>query len=197
MPKGIPLTEEQQLRRRQEIFEAAVHLFLEKGFPETSMREIADAAGIGKSTLYDYFATKDDILISFFEHELESINLRANNITQQDLPVEDKLRMILEAHLEYLLANKNFYLRLTIEAQRLPLQSQQHIQASRHAYQDLICRLIEQGITEGVFRPVNPPLTMRIMLSALTPVVFTTRPSGTPQEMLRSAFDIFLHGIRA
>jgi AcrR family transcriptional regulator len=54
MPKGIPLTEEEQARRRKEIFHASVHLFLSKGFNETSMR-IAEAAGIGKSTLYDYF----------------------------------------------------------------------------------------------------------------------------------------------
>ena len=37
MPKGIPLTEEEQFRRRKEIFDASVHLFLDKGFNETSM----------------------------------------------------------------------------------------------------------------------------------------------------------------
>ena len=70
MPKGIPLTDEEHARKRQEIFDASVHLFLNKGFNETSMREIAAAAGIGKATLYDYFKTKDDILLSFFEREI-------------------------------------------------------------------------------------------------------------------------------
>lgn len=197
MPKGVPLTEEQQARRRQEIFDAAVHLFFEKGFPETSMREIAQAAGVGKSTLYDYFATKDDILVSFFESELQAINRRARELSQTDLPAAEKLNKILQSHLEYLLANKKFYLRLTIEAQRLNIHSQQRIQESRHAYQDLICKLVEQGIAEGVFRPVDPLLAMRIMLAAITPVVFTTRPTGTPQEMLASAMDIVFHGLCA
>ena len=196
MPKGIPLTEEQQSRRRREIFEAAVHLFLEKGFTETSMRQVAEAAGVGKSTLYDYFATKDDILVSFFENELQTITERAAVITQKDLPVEEKLCQILQAHLEYLIANKNFYLKLTVEAQRLPLQSQQRIQASRHAYQDLMCHLIEEGIAAGRFRPVDPLLAMRIILAAIMPVAFTTRPSGTPQEMLTAALDILLGGMR-
>lgn len=197
MPKGIPLTEEQQALRRQEIFDAAVHLFIEKGFLETSMREIAIAADVGKSTLYDYFATKDDILVSFFENELQIINRRTSDITQTSLPVDEKLRRILRSHLEYLLSNKNFYLRLTFEAQRLNMHSQQRIQAGRHAYQDLVCSLIKQGIEEGIFRPVDPLLAMRILLASITPVAFTTRPSGTPQEMLAAAIDIVFEGLRA
>ena len=138
MPKGIPLTEEEQTRRRQEIFDASVHLFVEKGFAETSMREIAAAAGIGKATLYDYFKTKDEILFSFFEREVYDLADRAAEVVRQDLPGADKLRTIMRMHLEYWLPKKAFYLRLTIEAQRLALQSQQRIQAARHAYQDLL-----------------------------------------------------------
>ena len=66
MPKGIPLTEEEQANRRHEIFHKVVHVFAKKGFHETSMREIAASAGLGKSTLYDYFKTKDEILLYFF-----------------------------------------------------------------------------------------------------------------------------------
>ena len=40
MPKGIPLTEEMQEKRREEIFAASVHLFLKKGFNETSLRKL-------------------------------------------------------------------------------------------------------------------------------------------------------------
>ena len=42
------------------IANASVSLFLTQGFPETSMREIAVAAGMGKSSLYDYFPTKPE-----------------------------------------------------------------------------------------------------------------------------------------
>lgn len=196
MPKGIPLTEEQQARRQREIFEAAVHLFLEKGFAETSMREIAQAAGVGKSTLYDYFQTKDDILVTYFLDETYTISRQAEAINALDLPAVEKLRQLMRAHLEYLLENKDFYMALAYEAQRLGPQSQKRLQVARHAYQDLICRLIEQGTQEGSFRPVNPFLAMRVILASLTPVVFTTRPTGTPQEMLNEALDLLLNGIR-
>jgi AcrR family transcriptional regulator len=197
MPKGIPLTEEEQERRRKEIFDASAHLFLENGFHETTMREIADAAGIGKSTLYDYFGSKDDIMISYFENELLQITDRAQEIMKQEQSVVEKLRKIMQMHLEYLVDNKNFYLKLTVEAQRLSIQSQQRIQTRRHAYQDMLRNLIEEGIRLGELRPVNALLAARSIFTLLSTAVFTSRPTGTPEEMLEDAMVIFFEGIQA
>ena len=72
MPKGIPLTRNELEQRRREIFDASVHLFLENGFYETSMREVAEAAGIGKSTLYDYFPNKDEIIVYAIENSIKN-----------------------------------------------------------------------------------------------------------------------------
>jgi AcrR family transcriptional regulator len=197
MPKGIPLNQEEVERRRREIFLAAMHLFVEKGFNETSMREIAEAAGVGKSTLYDYFPSKDEILISFAIEEVLQMATWADEIIRQDLSAGDKLRRILRKHLEYMLDNKLIYLKLSFEAQRLSLESQQRIQSYRHAYQDKMCDLIRAGIQAGEFRPVNPLLAIRAMLSLLTSTIYTTRPTGTPEEMLRDATDIIFKGLEA
>ena len=195
MPKGIPLTEEELTRRRHEIFNASVTLFLEKGFQETTMQEIAQTAGMGKSTLYDYFTTKDDILISYVEDAIANLAEQVIQITGRNIPADEKLRKVMHLHLEFLMANKDFYTKLTFEVQRLGLESQRRIQLRRHAYQDLLCRLIEDGIQEGVFRPVNTLLAARTILALLTPVAYTTRPTGTPDEMLDEALDIFYHGV--
>lgn len=197
MPKGVPLTEEEQQRRRKEIFDASVHLFLEKGFSQTSLREIAEAAGIGKSTLYDYFRSKDEILVSYFESEIQKITDRAQEIARQELSISEKLRQIMQMHLEYLIANKNFYLKLMVASQTLSLGSQEKIQAKRHGYQDMLRALIEEGIGKGELRPVNSLLAARSVFNLLATAVFTSRPTGTPDEMLQNAFDIFFYGIQA
>lgn len=197
MPKGIPLTQQEQARRRQEIFDASAHLFVEKGFAETSMREIAAAAGIGKATLYDYFRTKDEVLLSFLEREVHALAAHAAEIGRQELPATEKLRQIVLMHLEYWLPRKAFYIRLTIEAQRLPLQSQERIQVARHAYQDMLRNLIKQGVQEGAFRPVDTLLATRLLLNMVTPVAFATRPTGSPQQMMEEALGIFFRGIEA
>lgn len=195
MPKGIPRTDDDLNQRRHAVFDASVSLFLQNGFRETTMQEIARAAGMGKSTLYDYFKTKDEILISFVEDAVYDLTGRAEQIARQDLPADEKLHQVLQAHLAYLMANKEFYIKLTFEVQRLALESQRRIQVQRYAYQDLICKLIEDAITEGRFRPVSPLLATRTILALLTPAVYTSRPTGTPEQMMDEALDIFYHGV--
>jgi len=155
MPKGIPLTKEEQEKRRHEIFHQVVPIVSKKGFHETSMREIADAAGLGKSTLYDYFKTKDEILIYFFEDQLNDMTEEAQRIALQNLSADKRLRQVMEAYIQNLQTNKSLFLKLTQESQRLKVESQKQIQKKRHAYQDLIRALIDEGIREGVFREVN------------------------------------------
>ena len=195
MPKGIPLTEEYHAKRRHGIFHQVVNIFLKKGFQETSMREIAEAAGLGKSTLYDYFKTKDEILVYFFEDQLNDMTEEAQKIAMQNLSADKRLRQIMETYIENLQANKNLFLKLSIESQRLRIESQKQIQEKRHAYQDLIRALIDEGIREGVFRKVNSLLAARLLISGMAPVIFGTRSTGTPQEMLKDTLDIFFKGI--
>ncbi len=197
MPKGTPLTEQDQMRRRHEIFRASVKLFLRNGFQETSMREIAEEAGIGKSTLYDYFPTKDEILVWGVEDEFMDLAAGAQEIVALPLPAIQRLRKVMKNHVEIMTAGKEFYLKLSFEVQRLSLETQKRIQVRRHAYQDLIRRLVEEGIKEGSFRKVDSLLVARMLIAAVTPTIFTSRPTGTPQEMLGTALDVVLKGIQA
>ncbi|NJC97078.1 MAG: TetR/AcrR family transcriptional regulator [Anaerolineales bacterium] len=195
MPKGIPLTEEEQAKRRHEIFHQVANVFLKKGFQETSMREIAEAAGLGKSTLYDYFKNKDEILVYFFEDQLNDMTEEAQKIAMQNLSANARLRQITEKYLESLQANKSLFLKLMQESQRLKLESQKQVQAKRYGYQDLIRALIDEGIREGVFRNVNSLLAARLLIGSISSAVYGSRSTGSPQEMLQETLDIFFKGI--
>lgn len=195
MPKGIPLTEEDQAKRRHEIFHQVVNVFLKKGFQETSMREIAEAAGLGKSTLYDYFKTKDEILVYYFEDQLNDLTAEAQQMAMQNKSADERLREITQMHMELLQANKSLFLKMSMEAQRLKPESQKKIQEKRHAYQDLLRALIDEGIREGAFRQVDSLVAARILITSMAPVVFTSRPTGTPHEMVKATLDIFFKGI--
>jgi AcrR family transcriptional regulator len=197
MPKGIPLTEEEIDRRRHEIFHSSVALILKQGFAGTSMQEIAQAARVGKSTLYDYFPAKDHVLLFVFEEELDILQEQAEGLAAEEIPVEEKLIKILEAQLDYLLNNKNFFIELSMQVMQLGQAVQKRIMKKRYAYQDLLRAVLEQGVREGVFRPVNTRLATRTLLSIMEVLVYTTRPTGSPREMLADALDMFMHGIKA
>jgi AcrR family transcriptional regulator len=196
MPKGIPLTEAELAARRHEIAEAAMPMFVNNGFNETSMRQIAQAVGMGKSTLYDYFASKDDIIVYVIQDHITILLQRAEAIIVEEGDAADHLRQIMQMHLAFLLENRAFYLRLMFEAQRLKAESQQRIQVQRYAYQDLVKALIETGIQQGCFRPVDSTMAMKTLISMMTPVVYTSRPSGTPEEMLEAGLDLIMTGLQ-
>lgn len=196
MPKGIPLTEEEIQNRRREIFEAAVHLFLEKGFQDTSMREIAQAAGMGKSSLYDYFRTKDEILIFVIVEKTVALTKQAQAIACLDMPPDARLRRIMQMHLDFMQANAQLFSRLSAETLRLKPESQRPIQESRYAFQDVVRDLIQEGIAQGFFRPVHALNAARLLTNSMLSVLYTTRPTGSAEEMLDEAVDIFLNGIR-
>jgi len=197
MPKGIPLTPEEIEERRGTIAQEAVQLFVQQGFNETSMRQIARATGMGKSTLYDYFPSKDEIIVYVLQHHMADLLSQAQAILAQPVSAVEKLRAVMHMHLAFLLDQKAFYLRVMFEAQRLKVESQQRIQKERYAFQDLVKGLVEQGMLEGSFREVDPTMAMKTLFSMMTPVVYTSRPSGTPQEMLEWGLDLVLNGLQA
>jgi AcrR family transcriptional regulator len=163
------------------------------------MREIAQAAGVGKSTLYDYFKSKDEILVSYFEDVINELTEKANLIVAQNLGVTKKLRKLMEEHLMYLVDSKSFYLMLSLEVQTLSLGSQKKIQVQRYAYQDIFRDVIVEGINTGIYRPVNPLFAARSIFQLLSLAVFTSRPDaiGDPKEMMDEAMSIFFEGIQA
>ncbi len=63
-----------EVTTKERILNVAIDLFALKGFDAVSMREIADAAGVRKATLYYYFTTKDEILEKILEFVLENWN---------------------------------------------------------------------------------------------------------------------------
>jgi hypothetical protein len=99
--------------------------------------------------------------------------------------------------MEYLAANEDFYIKLSYQVQRLAQESIERIQRKRHAFQDLLRGIIEEGIREGCFRSVDSLLATRVIIVALTPAVYATRPSGPRQQMMEEAFTLMLKGIQA
>jgi AcrR family transcriptional regulator len=160
------------------------------------MREIADLAGMGKSSLYDYFANKDEILVFVMDQSMRYVTTQSQRINAQPISAEARLRQIIEMHLDYVVTNKKLFFLFSYEGRRLSLDNQKRMQQGRYTYQDMLRKLIEEGIAEGIFRPVDALLAARMLINTLIPVVFTSRPTGSPQEMMRETLDIFMNGIQ-
>ena len=198
MPKGVPLSAEEREQVRHRIFQAATQLFLRQGFHETSMRQIARVVGMGKSTLYDYFSNKEDILLFFVEQEMTVINKAASDIAAQDLNAPEKLRRMLQVQWAYVSTNQELAALLTREVSRLGAEATRWVVQKRMEYRRILEQIVQQGITEGTFRVVDPTLAASALHSLITMPFYDwlRRRGGDTGELIADALvDLFLHGI--
>lgn len=196
MPKGVPLTPEEQAARQHEIVDIAMGIFRDKGFQRTSMREIAEAAGMGKSSLYDFFKTKDEILVFALEEEMADMIEKAQAIACLDDPPDVRLKMIMEANLGFIRKNGTLIPWMNAETQFGDEEYQKRLQAKHYTYQDTVKSVIEDGTSQGRFRNVNALLAARTLINSMITVLYTTRPTGSAEEMLGEVVGFILDGIK-
>ncbi|WP_456274851.1 TetR/AcrR family transcriptional regulator [Bacillus sp. AK031] len=95
--------------KRKAILEAAVELFAEHGYTQTSMQQIADSTGISKGSLYSFFQSKEDLIISIYEHYQQLVFERAVVVgLDGDMPGEEKLAKQFQVQFEGILEYKSY-----------------------------------------------------------------------------------------
>ena len=94
---------------RARIVDAALALFQTKGFDATTTRQIAKKAKLAEGTIFNYFETKEDIALYFFELEVDqAIATVRGNPRLRRAPLEEKLFALIEAQLEFLAPYEKF-----------------------------------------------------------------------------------------
>ena len=93
---------------RRKIYEAAMELFREKGFEQTTMRDIAAKAGVALGGAYYYFSSKDAIVLEFYREMQESSNESILQALAGQKKLKDRIRCVLEKRLELLEPNRKF-----------------------------------------------------------------------------------------
>ena len=79
---------EQKEKRRQDIFDTALHLFIHKGYAGTSIRDISRALAISPGLLFHYFATKEDMLAAMIEMAMGGVSSAVGLLDGPSLPME-------------------------------------------------------------------------------------------------------------
>lgn len=86
--------ERQSAERRERLFRAALDLFARKGFAETTVEDITNAADLGKGTFFNYFPSKEHILLAFGEMQLAKLQAAFNEMRSNNVPVPVFMRSL-------------------------------------------------------------------------------------------------------
>ncbi len=138
----------QAIRRR--IVTAALSLFQTKGFDATTTRAIARKAGIAEGTVFNYFRTKEDIALHFFEQEVDqAIASVRDDPRLRKAPLEEKLFALVHSQMEFLAPYEKFIGAAFIHALKpaSPLGIFSHrAQELRHRYVGFVQKLMEESL---------------------------------------------------
>jgi AcrR family transcriptional regulator len=104
--KTRPTPRAEDTRRR--IYEAALELFREKGFEQTTMRDIAAKAGVALGAAYYYFSSKESIVLAFYQEMQEDSHESILQAMAGHKKLKDRIRYVLEKRLELLAPNRKF-----------------------------------------------------------------------------------------
>ncbi|MDX1631315.1 MAG: TetR/AcrR family transcriptional regulator [Thermoanaerobaculia bacterium] len=166
-----------QDERRREILGAAARVFRRRGFHDAGMREIAAELDMAVGNLYYYFQNKRELLAYCQMETLDELLASAGRIGELEIPADGKLRRLIRSHLRSLHEGTPGSL-AHLEVESLSDDWRPRVIAKRNRYERALRSLVETGIRDGSFRPVDPGVAVRTILGALNWTVRWYRPGG-------------------
>lgn len=144
---------------REELIDIAANMFDKHGFDRVSMAMIAREVGLGRSAIYHYFTSKDDILTAIVESEALAPVGRIQQIAREAgrTPAERLRKVVADGVLRRLSFGSRFVRLSRLEAQ-IPDHLREGYDRSRRMIYDEHVRLIREGIEAGEFRAVDPQI---------------------------------------
>ncbi|UTC74416.1 TetR/AcrR family transcriptional regulator [Treponema sp. OMZ 792] len=154
--------------RRAEIMNAAMLLFMEKGYTNTTTQDIVDKVNISRGLLYYHFKNKEDILYCLVEQYSDKLLKDIHIITYDDKTAIEKIRSFMNATI---ISSENISAEGTVLQKTVDLKENQYMidKLSHKLVEKLTIyfeKIINQGITEKVFFVKYPSETAEFLMTA-------------------------------
>ena len=182
---------------REQIIEAAAHIFSEKGFHAASMKDIATAVNLQKARLYHPLNSKQEMLVEILDQALDLLIEGMQKVVEQPITPEEKLRMAVRTYLVALADYRDLSSVMLLEHRSLePEFHKRHI-PQRDRFEALWRQILEEGEAAGVFDCPNPHLTVKSLLGVVNWTIMWYQIDGplSAEEIADQSADLFLKGL--
>jgi len=155
--------DEHKALTRLALLSAARELIEEQGTAEISLGEVALAAGVGRTTFYEYFTDRDDVIASLVEEELPIVLAEVIGSVSTDLSVPDRLVALATRTIEFVATDRVFGVILHREVGRMGTEAQARIRDSHTQLATEMTGLYLMGVAAGQFRSMPVPVAGRLV----------------------------------
>jgi len=195
MPKirAASIDEHKELTRRA-LLDAAHHLIDDAGTAEVPLGEIALLAGVGRTTFYDYFDDRDDVIASLVEEKLPGVIADLIASVPDGLPTTERLARLASTTVEFVATDRVFGVILHREAGRMGLGAQQRIRRSHSELAIEMASIYEKGVAEGVFTEMPDYLAGRLIQDTIMSAARALMDDESRLDEVRAGVGRFLLG---
>lgn len=188
-------------RRRREIAKAAAQVFAEKGYANTTTKELAEAADMAEGTLYNYFEGKREILLAI----VKEMQIPFDNLLQNAHKLQSRADFVsvVEEGFDIFVSQLDFTRTLLTEIWVDDIILEDFVTGRLRHIGEAVQTFVAQGIEAGTFRPMDPEVATLMVLGSflalIIPVLRGMRPIPSRQarrDMAEAAVDLLLDGIR-
>jgi TetR/AcrR family fatty acid metabolism transcriptional regulator len=187
--------------KRDAILKAATQVFARNGFFNSQVADVARAAGVAAGTVYLYFRSKDDLLVSLFERTMrEAIAEGRSALAEVEAP-RDRLTRIARLHLGRLGRDRDLAVVFQVELRQSTKFMERFSSTYLRDYLGLIRQTIADGQAIGAFRDeISPTIAAKVFFGALDEMATNWVLSGRRYSLAAEAdavVDLFVGGIGA
>ena len=194
MTERISLRKQKKFQARQTILNAAAHQFKLVGFANTSIAGIMQAAGLGVGTFYNYFSSKEEVLLTLARNLRAKVekNISATGTANQSSPELLERCCVCTAEL---IDENRFILPLFISASEHSDKPEQIPQSLSPGFGELFEEIILRGQQRGEFRSDVPTNIISEMIHSIYQTTAFSKLEISFQENIRLKVKILLKGI--
>jgi TetR/AcrR family fatty acid metabolism transcriptional regulator len=154
--------------KRERILLSAMRVFASKGFFGAKVSDIAEDAGVADGTIYLYFKSKDDLLISLFEEQMEKVHHVLSAAMDGAPRADEKLARFIRAYMELVAENRHAAEVITIELRQSAKFMKEYKNPRFADFLKTLAAVIDEGQQAGRFRADVPaPVAARALFGAL------------------------------
>lgn len=184
--------------KREAILRAAIDLFAERGFFNAQVADVARAAGVAAGTVYLYFRSKDDLLVSIFDRTMREAIAEGRAAVVDVNDPRERLRRVARVHLARLGRDRNLAIVFQVEL-RQSIKFMERLSSSRlRYYLGLIRSAIADGQAAGLFRrQINPTIAAKVLFGGLDEMAtnwILSRRRYSLESEADAVVDLFLNG---
>jgi AcrR family transcriptional regulator len=183
---------------KQKIKSIAIQLFYQKGYHACSISNIAERAGIQKSSIYYHYMNKEELLFDILKETMDNLNGALQEIMNKTEDTAEQLQAIIRNHLRFHMERQKEVIISDSELRGLTADNLRSIIRLRDNYDNKIKEIIKKGIDEGIFINMDPRVVSNAIITMCSQTSTWFNPLGnlSKDEIIDIYTKIIFDGLR-